>query len=148
MPFDDTIFLKKKVSVLSFFTEDELRKITSDIERNFYKNGQTIMFQGEVTRNFYVIKKGRVEVFTKKEGEKVPLGDLEAGDFFGEVSLLVPSAAIATVKALEDETEVLKINHESFQTLLKEQPKLEKALKDRIAERKQKKSDAIDKQGG
>ncbi len=33
VPNDDTIFLKKSVDVLSFFNEEQLRRITPDIER-------------------------------------------------------------------------------------------------------------------
>ena len=147
MPFDDTIFIKKKVNILSLFSEDQLRKITTDLERNVYKSGQTVIFQGEVAQNFYIIKSGRVEVYSKKDGDRLPLGEMGPGDFFGEVSMLEPSAAIATVKAMENETEILKITHESFQILLKERPDLEKALRERIAEHRQKKSGAMKKEG-
>jgi len=138
MPFDDTVFLKNNVDVLSFFSDEQLRKVTSVIERNSYKKGQTVMFQGEVTHNFYVIKKGNVVVAAKdaKDKTKVTLTELKAGDFFGEISLLESSAATATIKAAEDDTEILTIVHESFQYLLKTNPQLEPALRQRIAARK------------
>ena len=148
MPFDDTVFLKKQVDVLSYFSEEQLRMVTSEIERNIYKTGQTIMFQGEVTKNFYIIKRGKAEAFAKTDGQKFALGELKAGDFFGEISLLESSSAIATVKAVEDETEVLMLTHESFQHLLKTIPAIEKILRDKIQERRKQKSDAVDKKPG
>lgn len=138
MPFDDTIFLKKKVDVLSFFTDEQLRHVTSVIERNSYKKGQTLVFQGEVTNNFFVIKKGRVSVSHRnpKDKEQAMSTELKAGDFFGEVSLLENLTSNATVKAAEDDTEVLVISHDSFQYLLKQNPQLETVLRERIAQRK------------
>lgn len=145
MPFDDTLFLKTNVDVLSFFTDQQLRKITSDIEHKNYKKGGTVMFQGEVTNNFYVIKRGKVMVLAKsaKDKDKVQLAELKAGDFFGEMSLLESTAATATIKAVEDDTEILMIPHASFQVLIKENPLLEKTLKDRIEARKKQKSEAM-----
>ncbi|HRY28691.1 MAG TPA: cyclic nucleotide-binding domain-containing protein [Elusimicrobiota bacterium] len=149
MPFDDTVFLKSKVDVLSFFTDEQLRRVTSVIDRKTYNKGQTVMFQGEVTNNFFVVKKGKVMVVAKvgKEKERVELAELKAGDFFGEMSLLESTAATATIKSVEEGTEILMIPHDSFQYLLKENPLLEKTLRDRIAARKQQKSDASPKEG-
>jgi len=149
VPFDDTVFLKSKVDVLSFFTDEQLRRVTSVIDRKTYNKGQTVMFQGEVTNNFFVVKKGKVMVVAKvgKEKERVELAELKAGDFFGEMSLLESTAATATIKSVEEGTEILMIPHDSFQYLLKENPLLEKTLRDRIAARKQQKSDASPKEG-
>jgi CRP-like cAMP-binding protein len=75
----------------------------------------------------------------------VELAELKAGEFFGEVSLLESTSATATIKAVEDGTEILMIPHDSFQALLKEHPVLEKSLRDRIAERKKAKAAALPK---
>lgn len=132
MPFDDTIFIRKSVDVLSFFSDEQLRKVTAVIERNNYRKGQTIIFQGEVGQSFYIIKKGHVLVSVKS----VAVAELKAGDFFGEMSLLEPTAATATIKAGDDETEILTIPHEAFQSLLKQSPLLESTLREKIAARR------------
>jgi CRP-like cAMP-binding protein len=149
VPFDDTLFLKTNVDVLSFFSDDQLRRITSVIDRKTYNKGQTVMFQGEVTNNFHIIKKGRVVVVAKsgKDKEKVQLAELKSGDFFGEMSLLESTAATATIKAVDDNTEILMINHDAFQDLLKQNPLLEKSLRDRINSRKQQRQDTIAQKG-
>jgi len=146
MPFDDTMFLKNKVDVLSFFTEDQLRLyVTSQVDRKTYKNGQTVVMQGEIANCFYIIKSGKVVVTAKSGQDKVQLAELKAGDFFGEVSLLESTAAIATIKSAADNTEILMIPHEAFQSMLKKMPALEKALKDKIAARRKGKQDQIKK---
>src|SRR4051794_23189481 len=107
MPFDDTIFFKQNVDLMTFFgelTDEQLRMLTAVIERDTYSAGRTVLFQGEMTHNFYVIKRGKVLVSTKhpKESDKVVLAELKAGDFFGEISLLESTAATATIKVVED----------------------------------------------
>ena len=86
-PFDDTIFLKQSVEVLSFFNEDQLRRVTPDIERSSYNNGQTVLLRGEISSAFYIIKKGKVAANYKSKTGALAM-ELKAGDFFGEISLL------------------------------------------------------------
>ncbi|MBI4349524.1 MAG: cyclic nucleotide-binding domain-containing protein [Elusimicrobia bacterium] len=135
--FGDTIFLKTQVDVLSFFNEDQLRRVTPDIERASYEGGQVVMLKGEISSGFYIIKKGAV-LATGKTKEGPFSVELKAGDFFGEISLLDNSAMDATVKATEAPTEVLMIPSQSFQKLLEMQPLLKKTLLDKAAARKAK----------
>ena len=135
MPFDDTMFIKRNVDVLSFFTDDQIRTITQDIDRQVYKKGQTVVFQGEINTNFHIIKRGRVEVIAKGGGEKVKLAELGAGDFFGEMSLLDSGTANATIRSLEDDTVVLMVPAEVFKHFLRQNPALELALREKVAER-------------
>ena len=146
MPFDDTLFLKN-VDVLSFFTEDQLQHVTAVIEHKTYNQGQTIMFQGELTNNFFVIKKGKAVVVSKTGKEKTQLAELKTGDFFGEMSLLESTSATATIKSSEDGTEVLMIPHEAFHFLLKTHPLLESTIRQRISTRKQQRLDNLAKKG-
>jgi CRP-like cAMP-binding protein len=145
MPFDDTIFLKKNVDILSFFTDEQLRNVTAVLEHRQFDKGQTVMFQGELTNSFFIIKKGSVLVTAKSGGDKAQLAELKAGDFFGEMSLLESTAATATIKANEANTEILMISHEAFQYLLKQNPLLESTLRQRISTRKLGKSQALPK---
>lgn len=134
-PNDDTSFLKTSVEVLSFFDENEIRRITPDIERNVYRTGQPLLVKGEVTAGFYIIKKGRA-VVTYKTKAVVSKRDLKAGDFFGEITLLEDMPSDATIIAAEDETEVLTIPSESFKKLLGMQPILKTILLGKAAERR------------
>ena len=139
MPNEDTIFLKTSVDVLSFFDPEQLRRVTPDIERKEYKKDETVIFKGQITDAFYIIKKGRVLVALKpKPGQAAAAAgvELKAGDFFGEMSLLEDIAATASVKAAEDGVEILMIPHASFQKLIDMQPLLKKALLDKIAARR------------
>lgn len=136
MPHDDTIFLKTKVDILSFFNEEQLRRITPDIERKSYGAGEMIVLRGEITSGFYIVKKGKVSATHKEKDGATRKQDLPAGDFFGVISLLENQAADETIKSAEEGTEILTIPAASFQKLLEMQPLLKKAILDKVAARK------------
>lgn len=133
MPNDDTLFLKTKVDILSFFNEEQLRRVTPDIERSNYAKGDVVILKGEVTSGFYIVKKGSVRVTMKPQTGAEIVRDLPTGGFFGEMSLLEDTAATESVKSTADDTEIIMIPHQSFQKLLTMQPLLKKALLDKIA---------------
>ncbi|MBI4374978.1 MAG: cyclic nucleotide-binding domain-containing protein [Elusimicrobia bacterium] len=135
MPFDDTSFLKKSVDVLSFFNEEQLRRITPDIERASYKSGQTILLRGQISNGFYIVKKGKVAASYKGKAGNVQV-ELKPGDFFGELSLIEDATNDASIKATEDDTEVMTIPSESFRKLLEMQPLLKQTLFQKVNERR------------
>lgn len=136
-PFDDTLFLRSSVDVLSFFNEEQLRKVTPDIERRTYQAGQTVVLRGEVTSGFYIIKKGKAAATYKTAAGTVtqPLG---VGDFFGVMTLLQDMPSDAAVKAAEDGTEVITIPADSFKKLIEMQPLLRSGLLAKVLERHKK----------
>lgn len=134
-PFDETLFLKQSVDVLSFFNEEQLRRITPDIERNSYAKGQSVLLRGEVASAFYIVKKGKA-VATYKLKAQTSAVELKPGDFFGEISLVEDMPSDATIKAAEDDTVVMTIPSASFRKLLEMQPLLKTSLLNKVAERR------------
>ncbi|MBL0057706.1 MAG: cyclic nucleotide-binding domain-containing protein [Elusimicrobia bacterium] len=143
MPFDDTLFIKRNVDILSFFTDDKIRQITAELVHQTFKSGQTVVFQGEISHNFFILKSGSAQVFSKSGGNKVLLGELKAGDFFGEISLLDSTTADATIRSTADNTEVLMVPHDTFKRFLRENPGLELSLRERVAARIRQKAEAL-----
>ena len=146
MPFDDTIFLRKNVDILSFFTDDQLRRVTAVIERSVYDIGKIIVFQGEIGNNFYIIKRGKVMVTARSGKDRAELAELKAGDFFGEISLLDEVPVSATVKVAEHDTEILTLSHEVFHKMLQENPPLELMIRQRINERQIRREQVLKKE--
>jgi uncharacterized membrane protein len=65
--------------------------------------GTTLFRQGDPGGTLYVIRSGRIELWvTDDEREKVVVDVLEAGDFFGELSLLDGAARSTSATALDD----------------------------------------------
>jgi len=133
-PFDDTLFLRSSVDVLSFFNEEQLRKVTPDIERRSYRSGQTVILRGEISSGFYIIKKGKATAVYKTPAGMVsqPLG---VGDFFGVMTLLQDMPSDAAIKAAEDDTEIITIPADSFKKLIEMQPLLRTGLLAKVLER-------------
>ena len=85
--------------------------------------GEVIIRQGEPADRFYVVSRGRVEVVNDQpRGDHIHLAWLEAGDYFGEIGLLQGRPRMATVRAGDDEVEMLALDRDAFAGLLKESP--------------------------
>lgn len=80
--------------------------MTGTVER--FSDGDIIVREGDLGREMYVIRRGRVEVTRLHDGRNVVLATLERGSFFGEMSLLEGEPRSATVRAKGD-TELLVI---------------------------------------
>ena len=67
-----------------------------------FRDGDTIIRQGDVGSSMYVIEDGQVEVIHLYDGKAVRLAVLGRGDIFGELSLFGNEERSATVRALGD----------------------------------------------
>jgi CRP-like cAMP-binding protein len=106
-------------TLFSSFEREALVEIITSTELRSYDEGDIIVTEGEEGSSLFLIVGGTVKVFTRTEdGGNVPLAELSAGDFFGEVSLLTGRPRTATITA---RTEVTAIE-------------LDRASVDRIAE--------------
>lgn len=67
-----------------------------------FNAGNTILSQGEAGDTAFLIVAGSVEVSVGKGAKAKSLGTLNAGDVFGEMSLIEPGPRSATVRAVTD----------------------------------------------
>jgi CRP-like cAMP-binding protein len=89
-----------------------------------YSDGEHIVSQGSTGNSMYVIQGGRVEVIQRSDsGTEQHLAYLEAGDFFGEMSVFEDEVRSATVRA-DGEARVLKIDKRTLLTRIREDPLL------------------------
>jgi CRP-like cAMP-binding protein len=89
-----------------------------------YRDGDEIIRQGNAGESMYVVQSGRVEVVQKTEsGDEQHLAFLEAGNFFGEMSVFEKEVRSATVRAA-GEARVLKIDKKTLLRRIREDPLL------------------------
>jgi CRP-like cAMP-binding protein len=89
-----------------------------------YPDGENIIRQGEMGQSMYVVQSGRVEVVQSlPDGAEQHLAYLEAGDFFGEMSVFEQEVRSATVRAA-GEARVLKIDKKTLMRRIREDPLL------------------------
>ncbi|MBZ4422980.1 cyclic nucleotide-binding domain-containing protein [Myxococcus sp. RHSTA-1-4] len=102
----------------------------------FLQAGEVVVKEGDPGRSMFVVLEGRVAVARKSEGgEPKVVGQLGAGEFFGELALLTGTARTATVVAVEDAV-VLELSpsasREAWTDYGVEGDKLERAARERL----------------
>lgn len=109
-------------------SDDDLEAIASKlIERTYHKNS-TIVEEGLSGDYMYIIAEGRVKVTKASEDGREKIMDfLEAGDFFGEMSLLDQAPRSASVKTLEP-ARLMALSRRDFLELLRRSPDLALAV--------------------
>jgi len=80
----DKAFLLKKMQLFSSLDLDLLLTIADKMETHLYKKEASIFQEGQEAHRLYLIVEGGVGIKNRKEGV---LGELAAGDFFGEESI-------------------------------------------------------------
>ena len=93
------------------------------ISTRHYQPGDIIVKEKDPGETAYIIRKGRVRVDKEVAGKKIHICDLEAGNIFGEMSMIDEKPRSATVTALE-ETVVNEIHRNKFFLNLKKEEEL------------------------
>jgi CRP/FNR family cyclic AMP-dependent transcriptional regulator len=88
-----------------------------------YRDGETIVRQGEMGDSMFVIQQGNVEVLREEAGETFRLTSLGPGELFGEMSLCEKAPRSATVRAV-GEARVLTVDRRTFLGRVQEDPSL------------------------
>jgi CRP-like cAMP-binding protein len=102
-----------------------------------YKDGETIIKQGEKGNCMYVILEGKVEIIREKDAKEMRLAVAGEGDFIGEMAIFESEVRSATVRALGD-VRAITVDKENFIRRVNQDPsiafRLVKILIQRIRE--------------
>ncbi|GAA5887975.1 hypothetical protein JCM6882_000822 [Rhodosporidiobolus microsporus] len=114
-----------EVSILQELNAKERAKIADALEEKVYDEGEAVVVEGEVGKNFYIIESGRAEVTKRKRNaqgglDEEVLGQLGKGDYFGELALINSAPRAATVRAQpgEGRLRVATLGEKAFTRLL------------------------------
>src|SRR5262245_15517819 len=125
----------RHIPLFSRVSDADLERVASLlIERRFPKN-KTIVEEGLTGDYMYVLREGQVKV-TKlsSDGREKVLELLEAGDFFGEMSLVDSAPRSASVKTMTA-ARVLALSRNDFLSLLRRSPDLAMAVVQELTRR-------------
>lgn len=86
-----------------------------------FNAGDTILSEGEDGNTAFLIVDGSVEVIVGKGTKAKSVGTLNAGDVFGEMSILEPGPRSATVKAMTN-TKCAVTSYDDFIASINESP--------------------------
>jgi CRP-like cAMP-binding protein len=107
--------------------------LSSNVIR-IYAPGEYIVKCGEPGDSMFIIGRGKAEVRMPSKGGPSTVAVLEAGGFFGEMSLFSGEPRSADVVVTE-EAEVVEIMKSTFQKLLFENTSLAEAISKKVSER-------------
>jgi CRP-like cAMP-binding protein len=86
-------------------------------------NGDAMMFQGELTTDFFIIKSGKLEIIEGTGNKAVCLDTLEANDVFGEIAFFDERERSATVRS-SGKSVLYRMTREHFADMTRTQPQL------------------------
>jgi CRP/FNR family transcriptional regulator, cyclic AMP receptor protein len=118
----------RAVPLFASFPEDQLRMLTTMVNRRSVSRGTTIMAAGDQIDSLYIVISGRLKVMmSDADGKEVILSILGPGEFFGEMGLIDDSPRSASVVAIEP-CELLSIAKRDFKNCLAENFEMTMAL--------------------
>lgn len=136
-----TLEFLKQIDFLKGVPDDNLKSMLFTLQKQDFEAGKIILRQGEIGANLYIIRKGKVAITAKSGNNRLTLGELNPPQYFGEISLLTPTSATATVTAGEEGVQVLILTNESVIQLSKKfsdiQQRIRAVIDTRVAGKKQ-----------
>ncbi len=91
-----------RVQVFSELEKNDLLYLEKLIHVRSYHPGETVFEQGDPGSGMYIIRNGRVSIFTRDDnGGEEELTVLGPGDFFGETTIASPAPRTFSAKAKE-----------------------------------------------
>jgi uncharacterized membrane protein len=111
-----------EVPLFALLDLKERKTLAKLLNTRHFGKGDTVFSYGDAGDTLYLVRQGRVEVFVEStEGGKILLAQNQAGDLFGEISLLDGGARTATAVCVE-ETDVLTLDREHLLKFITEHP--------------------------
>ncbi|MCL2764869.1 MAG: cyclic nucleotide-binding domain-containing protein [Treponema sp.] len=99
-----------------------------------FKKDQIVFCEGEPGDELFIIQRGSVKIIKITDNKEILLAVLKQGDIFGEMALLESKPRAAGAVAYED-CQLMAVNKENFQQMIKSQPQLIARLTTLLSER-------------
>ncbi len=122
------------LKLLAGLSSSQLENVSQRLKPVRYRQGETIIREGDPGDEMYFIESGRVRVVRQSGSRPLLLAEMGAGDVFGEMSLLTGKARSASVTALS-EVNLWSLSEADFNELASAYPNLALALSRLLSER-------------
>ena len=111
-----------EIPFFALFDEAERAALAERVDHASFTKGKDIFKANEPGGSLYVVVKGAVELWFKKDsGEKVVVETARSGDFFGEISLLDGGPRTANATCVDD-AEMIVVTREDLDELFRLKP--------------------------
>ncbi len=126
--------LLRQISYFQHCRDVELRQIIEKGYRKKFPSNSVICHEHDLGDSFYIILLGSVEVFVESINQQVAVR--RAGEFIGEMSLLLGTPRTATLRTLE-ETVLFVVDRENLQSLLTNHHELADQIAQAVSQRQE-----------
>jgi small-conductance mechanosensitive channel/CRP-like cAMP-binding protein len=127
-------------------SEEQLNRVVQDARLKLFGRGEPVIEEGAAGDSMFVMLRGAANVFVSKNGSKIQVATLSAGDCFGEMSLLTGEPRSATVRA-DGDCYVMEIGKPVMAEVLREAPSCMEKLSELLAQRKMETEGALKEAG-
>jgi acetate kinase len=131
---DSGAFIKERVALFEDFSTERIKELVDGSVVRSLESNEVIAHQGAEATHFGVILSGTVAASAVIDGERQSLGQLKAGDTFGEAALMTGNPLLADFIA-ESSCEVLLIPVSLFQSIIVAEPRAVRHIARTIADR-------------
>ncbi len=134
---ESRVKLLAQIPLFSALEQDELNHFAMHLQERLYQEGNSIVKQGAAGQTMFIVAEGLLYIFTEleKKENKVKVGQIISGQFFGEMSLLTGQARSATVIAATD-TIVYEVSKDNISPLLSNNKKFSETISKIVADRR------------
>lgn len=118
-----TIAFLKTVPPFSGLKNQDIRKLSESLTKEFYPKGTAIFSQDRTEVDaLYLIKSGGVKLYLKDEEDMVILKEYRgSGDYFGALGIIMETRAHLNVEAVDD-THCVLVPRKNFQDIINTNP--------------------------
>lgn len=125
-----------RVDLFAPLPETVKELIASSLEAVTFASNEAIVRQGDKGDSMFFIHRGGVRIVLESDGSETDVTTLEAGQYFGEMSLLTGEARTATAYAVGD-VDAFLLHKNSFKSILEENPFVLKHIGEVMVERRE-----------
>ncbi len=139
--------LISRISLFRSLTSEEIDELISTLEPQSVGADVAVVMEGAEGDSLFILVEGLLQVYVKQgpDGKNVNVGQVNAGEFIGEFSLLTGEKRSATV--ITDTSCVLyEIEKSKIESILEKRPQLALVLSDFLADRKLRAAKAMERQ--
>jgi CRP-like cAMP-binding protein len=112
------------ITLFSHLSPVELSVISEQLKQQSFVAGSVIFRQGERGDSMFIIRLGRVRIYSQdKGGKELTLNVYEKGEFFGEFSIIDGEPRSASAQAIEP-TELLVLRNQDLINILGDHPEI------------------------
>ena len=131
----EALYILRGERLFECLSEEQLSHVVREARLKLFGRGEPVIEEGSAGDSMFVMLRGAANVYVSKNGSKIHVATLGAGDCFGEMSLLTGEPRSATVRADAD-CYVMEIGKPVMAEVLRDAPGCLEKLSELLAQRK------------